>query len=540
MIGLHREFTRSATLVRRDEALRQVFGMVGVPLTRYSVGQVVPRSEIERARAEGRIHYDNRCFTAEELQILGHRFLAHGRGIDEEHDYQVDGSLQPIESYFPPVDEHGYFAGSWVLGTHIGDDDAWTGVLTSEFNGYSVSLLAVEEEAEIVVEDDQPGADGQKARERIVLIYFTDCVPITVSLVGKPATRLPFVVVRCVQEPHDKCKHACGGACLSKHGGCGAHAGTEDSAAGTSAPAAPHIVERSEERKMANTKSAWALILRALSPLAKEEGVELPQLAERSAPDFATAWAAQQSQQDLSEAWWAFRDVLSAIMTDAEIIDKPAAIQVSADQFISLLKSTLGKVVVTRAEGGEVSPADDLPPVEQSVGSLASYIGRRLHERVGKKISTERMKKLQDCLQDIQAGASKLEGLLTEVAEEAQGVERSSETRGEEESMDPKFQQVIDGLKADNAKLIERLEKLEKPAEGEVVEPVAEVPAEVKAEMDGLKAENQKLVERMEALEKRRPAPKGADTHQVETRNDKPNVMKNFFRSQLGYPETDA
>jgi len=165
MIGLHREFTRSATLVRRDEALRQVFGMVGVPLTRYSVGQVVPRSEIERARAEGRIHYDNRCFTAEELQILGHRFLAHGRGIDEEHDYQVDGSLQPIESYFPPVDEHGYFAGSWVLGTHIGDDDAWTGVLTSEFNGYSVSLLAVEEEAEIVVEDDQPGADGQKARD---------------------------------------------------------------------------------------------------------------------------------------------------------------------------------------------------------------------------------------------------------------------------------------------------------------------------------------------------------------------------------------
>lgn len=96
--------------------------------------------------------------------------------------------------------------------------------------------------------------------------------------------------------------------------------------------------------------------------------------------------------------------------------------------------------------------------------------------------------------------------------------------------MDEKTKALIDELKAQNAALVDRVAKLEKPEEP-VVEPEAD---ETTKAIEALRTQNEALQARLDTLEKRRPAPKaGGDGEAVERTEPKP-MFRNLFRSQLG------
>lgn len=508
-----REILRAVAFSRTDAVKREVFGEVGIPLPDLTPGQVILRSVFEQWKAEGRVHYDNGCFRAEDLVELAHRFLIHSRLIDEEHDGQFDKG-EPIESYIALDDSNGYHAGGWVLGVYIGNDVAWNKASAGEFDSYSVYMLAVPEEVEILVEDDAAGPDGTKVQERIKLTYFTDPKPIAVTLTGRPATGIPWQVVRCVEEcGGEACKHTCR-KCIGRS--------KPVETASADAPSANPIHTSTTKEPAMKDDGLLRKILRHLSPAAKAEGIDLEALlVERSTEDFSTVWAARKSREDLWDAFCTFQDVTWCIQTDDEITDKAVALAACVDQFANFLRGQMAMVAVGRTEDDEKRPVFAATTVERALPNLVVA----LIERVGKKFSKDSVATMQACLDELTATATKLQDLMD--AAEAAGSETN---RHKEEPMDPKTQELIDGLKTQNAELVARMEKLEKSAE-----PIANAENdEAQKAVETLRTENAALVARMEALEKRRPAPKGQADEVTRTEGQEEDVFKGYFRERLG------
>lgn len=117
--------------VWKDDARRIVYGVVLAPDIVDSQGDIVKAEEIERA---------------------AHRWLTEYRGQDVQHSgvtKNFDGKpiAEPVESFVAPQDFEIAGAtvvkGSWVLATHVHDDDTWDRVQKGALGGYSIEGTGV-------------------------------------------------------------------------------------------------------------------------------------------------------------------------------------------------------------------------------------------------------------------------------------------------------------------------------------------------------------------------------------------------------------
>ena len=110
------------TLLKADDDQRIVYGIVLEPNVEDSQGDVVSKDDVEKA---------------------AHRFLYNGPKMGDQHRKLAPASVRPVESYIAPCDfEMGgqvVKAGTWVLATHIPDDDLWEQVKKGDKGAYSVA-----------------------------------------------------------------------------------------------------------------------------------------------------------------------------------------------------------------------------------------------------------------------------------------------------------------------------------------------------------------------------------------------------------------
>ena len=124
------------------------------------------QSNIKKVDKEKRIIYgevytpntidtDGESMTAEEIEILAHRFMTLpelNKTIDTMHD-NVPNECYPVESFIARKnDPDGYTEGSWVLATKIVSDDLWGKVKRGELNGYSMEAMVKRREVETEIE----------------------------------------------------------------------------------------------------------------------------------------------------------------------------------------------------------------------------------------------------------------------------------------------------------------------------------------------------------------------------------------------------
>jgi Putative phage serine protease XkdF len=104
----------------KDDAKRIVYGVVLTPGLRDSQGDIVSPPEIEKA---------------------AHAFLTAYRKHDVQHSEQPAG-VETVESFVAPQDMEiagqNVIKGSWVMATHISDEDTWDRVRKGELTGYSI------------------------------------------------------------------------------------------------------------------------------------------------------------------------------------------------------------------------------------------------------------------------------------------------------------------------------------------------------------------------------------------------------------------
>lgn len=120
----------TADLWKADTAEQFVYGVVLHPGVEDSQGDIVGEAEIRKA---------------------AHRWLVEYRKHDIQHDGQP-AAIDPVESFVAPMDmtftdpdggQHQVLKGSWVLGAHIRDGDAWQRVLKKELTGWSIEGTGV-------------------------------------------------------------------------------------------------------------------------------------------------------------------------------------------------------------------------------------------------------------------------------------------------------------------------------------------------------------------------------------------------------------
>lgn len=136
-------------ILKRDDERQLVYGIVSEPDTVDSQGDVISAAEIEKA---------------------AHRFMAEYRAQRSKprlmHQADVgDDAVQFVESYVAPVDftmgDQPVLKGSWVLVSHVADDDLWGMVKKGELTGYSIGASVMSEpltdaNAEEVLHGGQP------------------------------------------------------------------------------------------------------------------------------------------------------------------------------------------------------------------------------------------------------------------------------------------------------------------------------------------------------------------------------------------------
>lgn len=201
-----------------------------------------------------------------------------------------------------------------------------------------------------------------------------------------------------------------------------------------------------------------AKVLRSvgLGFLLKDETEEKVERDEKVVTDFATAWKAQIDEQRLNTARWTLYRVMTNILEDEDTDDKAAAIGKAIDQYKAVVISMLAKSDSTVERSAKTDPLGLLD---------ALYV----EERVGKKMSASRRKKLE-------AAIAELSAILAEVAEDS---DNARETRSEEtDDVDPKeLEKIVRGaVEAATKPLNERLERIERAqqlADGETEETLA-------------------------------------------------------------------
>lgn len=444
---------------RTDDAKREVFGEVAIPLPRFAPGQVVPLADIARYRAEGRIHHDGGCWTSDEIPPMAHRFLAVSRAIDREHDKRP-GRGVPIESYVATADGEGIHEGAWGLRTLVNDDAAWAEVDRDELNAYSVRVITDIEPVAIEVEDEAGN------HTPLTLSYFVNSDPREVSLVGAvrpPSTGLRFEVLRSVEELVEN----------------------------------PNLLGR---------------LLNALKPLADiyaEQVFHAVEVERSESKDFATQWKDSGPSANLNRAMMMLQDSLfyrfyeAKEGADAKPVDLKAVAK-DIDQFKAVILEALGSV--QRSEGDACA----LLPTENSIDALLDHVAARKGPdvdagkraqfdaaievmrtaagdlraamvkepegtvEVARNTEDEMDEATKKVLADIQAGQTEILTRLTAV-----------ETERAAPAPDAELKATLDEIRAGQAGIVERLEKVEKrrsvaQSGGDDPTPVVAVPVDGK------------------------------------------------------------
>lgn len=118
------------------------------------------------------------------LRQFAHRFLERGTGgIDSQHDHGNVGCI--VESWYQREATERYPADVWVCVVKVLKADTIEALRTKTIRGFSIEFVGRYREAPLVIE-----GTGKVRTQEIV-----DPYPLTLSLVSKPATRLPFAGV---------------------------------------------------------------------------------------------------------------------------------------------------------------------------------------------------------------------------------------------------------------------------------------------------------------------------------------------------------
>jgi len=124
--------TISATILKSDDELRIVYGVVMEPET-YDT--------------------DNNWTTAEEIEKAAHYWMENYQAIGHEHSYGV-GSILPVESFIAPTDmqigSSEVRKGSWVLAVKVMDEDRWEMVKSGDYTGFSIGGRAAIDESKMM------------------------------------------------------------------------------------------------------------------------------------------------------------------------------------------------------------------------------------------------------------------------------------------------------------------------------------------------------------------------------------------------------
>lgn len=120
----------------------------------------------------------------ETLRTFAHRFLERGTGgIDSQHDHGNVGLI--VESWYQREATERYPANVWVAVVKVLKADAIEGLRAKTLRGFSIEFVGKYRDAPLDIE-----GIGKVRTAEIV-----DPYPITLSLVSKPATRLPFAEI---------------------------------------------------------------------------------------------------------------------------------------------------------------------------------------------------------------------------------------------------------------------------------------------------------------------------------------------------------
>lgn len=162
----------TAPIALKDNEKRIVYGPVLIPDEPDSDGDIV---------------------SAERIESVAHRFVENYGNIDLQHS--LNNVARLVESYISPVDlpvdnNQVIPKGSWIMGTRVTDDDAWNGVKSGKYTGFSIMAV-------------QGTTAAAKAAEkgRVTLADLgDDWIVNAVSLVDDPAVpRAKFLAIKSKQ-----------------------------------------------------------------------------------------------------------------------------------------------------------------------------------------------------------------------------------------------------------------------------------------------------------------------------------------------------
>lgn len=87
---------------------------------------------------------DNEFMTQEQIIDMAHRFFVGGgfKNIDTEHDNVLNGSMV-VESWIEQNPSGIYIEGAWVVGIYVENQELWDGILSGEYNGFSMEAMVV-------------------------------------------------------------------------------------------------------------------------------------------------------------------------------------------------------------------------------------------------------------------------------------------------------------------------------------------------------------------------------------------------------------
>lgn len=122
---MNNEINKHVPIVKRDDEKRLLYGIVYEPDVEDSQHDISDAVEIEKA-----------C----------HKFMEEFASISLMHEEDINDKAKIVENYINPVtyEHNGHIIrkGSWVLVTHILDDELWKQVKDGTFTGYSLEGMA--------------------------------------------------------------------------------------------------------------------------------------------------------------------------------------------------------------------------------------------------------------------------------------------------------------------------------------------------------------------------------------------------------------
>jgi len=164
-------------------AVRDDSGVVIVSGIAYPALRLPTEGKLSKADTF-RIDSYRTWMSPETLRTFAHRMLERGTGgIDSQHDHGNVGCI--VESHYQSEASSDYPADAWVVAVKVLKADAIEEIRTGKITGFSIEFTGRYKEAPLDVE----GVGRVKTNEIV------DPYPLTLSLVDKPAIRLPFASV---------------------------------------------------------------------------------------------------------------------------------------------------------------------------------------------------------------------------------------------------------------------------------------------------------------------------------------------------------